>query len=54
MREIADDNMFEVSSAIGHVAGTMPLDEHGEFNLDTFFVQAEELKHTKYTDEDLR
>jgi hypothetical protein len=52
MREISDDEMCEVSAAIGHVAGTMPLDDHGHFNLDKFFVQAEEIKRTKYTDED--
>lgn len=38
-REIpGDDKMFEVSSAIGHVAGTMPLDEQGEFDLNNFFA----------------
>jgi hypothetical protein len=52
-REIpADDQTHEVSAAIGHVAGILPLDGHGEFDLDEFFAQAEEVKRTKYTDED--
>lgn len=44
--------MCEVSAAIGHVAGIMALDEHGDFDLDKFFEFAEEIKRTKYTDED--
>lgn len=51
-KEIADDDMCEVSGAIGHVAGIMPLNDHGQFDLDKFFVQAEEIKRTKYIDED--
>jgi hypothetical protein len=52
MREIGDEQLCEVSAAIGHVAGAMRLDEHGHFDLDKFFAQAEEIKRTKYTDED--
>ncbi len=47
-----DEQVWDVSAAIGHVAGVMPLDEDGEFDLDKFFVQAQEIKRTKHGEED--
>ena len=47
-----DERVWDVSAAIGHVAGLMPLDDKGEFDLDKFFAQVEEIKRTRYADED--
>jgi hypothetical protein len=47
-----DERVWDVSAAIGHVAGVMPLDDHGTFDLDKFFSLAEEINRTKYADED--
>ena len=53
VREVPDDEQtIDVSAAIGHVAGMMPLDDNGEFDLDVFFAHVEEIKRTKYADED--